>query len=261
MGFTIFRVYAWSERLALIEVAVPLALAAACRLYGSTRYLYRLIAQLGPYAGIPLLVLYFGIAESARSWTSATYHQKLGFWPFVIGRFTSYYYTSLNNGAGMLATSSWPSYKFEFTMEWLHKAPVIGHIFSAFVNLRYLELTRFLYGYGDEEFNNPSGIYGVIYDLGLPLGIVYFAMAGFLGALLFGAYRARRPAGLFLYPMFLLSYLEVLRYPYFGSSRAFTWVLGILVALAISRFHYRERAGIHATGDVPRETTESLPTP
>ena len=119
----------------------------------------RLLSSLGPFAALPLLIIYFGIAESVRSWTSSTYHQKLGFWQFVIGRSTSYYYPSLNNGAGVLATTQWPTYKFEVTLAWLHKAPLIGHLFSALVNLRSYALERFLGNFGDEEFNNPSGLF------------------------------------------------------------------------------------------------------
>ena len=247
LGFTLFRVYAWSERLALIEAAVPLVLAGALRLNGSPRRLSRLIVRFGPYAALPFLILYFGIAESVRSWSSATYHQRLGFWQFVIGRLTSYYYTSLNNGAGVLATTEWPTYKFEVTLAWLHKAPVIGRLFSAMVNLRYLEMQRFLGSFGDEEFNNPSGLFGVIYDVGLPLGVLYFAAVGFIATILLDAYRSSRQAGILLYPMFFLFFLEIFRYPYFGASRAFTWMLGIILAVAITRSaKYRESATMQA---------------
>ena len=234
LGFTLFRVYAWSERLALIEAVVPLALAVAPRLHASSKSTVRLISRLGPYAALPILVLYFGVAESVRSWTSSTYHQKLGFWQFVIGRLTSYYYSSLNNGAGVLTTTTWPTYKFEVTLGWLHKAPLVGHLFSALVNLRYYALERFLGNFGDEEFNNPSGLFGIIYDVGLPLGFIYFAAVGFAAALLLDAYRAGRRIGILLYPMFFLFFMEIFRYPYFGASRAFTWTLGILFVLVIT---------------------------
>jgi oligosaccharide repeat unit polymerase len=232
--FTLFRVYAWSERLALIEATVPLGMVAACRLNNSRNALFRWVATMGPYVALPFLLLYFGIAESARAWTSATYNQKLGFWQFVTGRLASYYYSSLNNGAGVLATSEWPSYHFENTLDWLHRAPLLGRLFSAAVDLKYFELERFLTSYGDPEFNNPSGLYGVIYDLGLPLGFAYFAVAGFFGGVLLRAYQARRWSGVLLYPMFFLFYLEVFRYPYFGSSRAFTWMLGIILATVVA---------------------------
>lgn len=233
--FTLFRVYAWSERLALIEATVPLALVAACRLNNSPSAFLRKVLRMGPYVALPFLLLYFGIAESARAWTSATYNQKLGFWQFVTGRLASYYYSSLNNGAGVLATAQWPTYHFENTLTWLHKAPLIGPLFSAAVNLQFFELEHFLNAYGDPEFNNPSGLYGVIYDLGLPLGFAYFAVTGFVGGVLLRAYEARRWSGVMLYPMFFLFYLEVFRYPYFGSSRAFTWMLGIILATVVAR--------------------------
>ena len=73
---------------------------------------------------IPLVILYFGAAEYARSWASDTYQGRLDFWEFALGRFASYYYTSLNNGASLLANSAWPTWTFEFTLEWLHRAPL-----------------------------------------------------------------------------------------------------------------------------------------
>jgi hypothetical protein len=236
LGCTLFRVYAWSERLALVELVVPFALAIGFRLYRSPKRLYRVIANLGPYVALPFLVTYFGIAESVRSWTYAIYNQKMTFWEFVLGRFVSYYYTSLNNGAGVLATSPWPTYKFETTLEWLHKAPIVGPLFSAAVNFRYSEVERFLSTYGDEEFNNPSAIYSVVYDLGLPLSFAYFAVVGLMAGILCGAYRSHARAGILLYPMFFLSFLELFRYPYFGASRAFTWTLGVVLAFAVTQF-------------------------
>jgi hypothetical protein len=231
--FTAFRVYAWSERLALIEFALPFGLSAAMFLKQASRGTARALAAAGPFIALPLLILYFGIAESVRSWSSATYQGRSDFWEFAVGRLASYYYTSLNNGAGMLATGAWPSFQFEYTLDWLHKAPIIGHLFSSYVDLRPARLDQFLRTFGDLEFNSPSGIYAVVLDLGLPLGLLYFAVVGMLGGALFQAYRSGMFFGVLLYPMFFLSFLEVFRYPYLGAPRAFTWALGILVAMML----------------------------
>jgi len=240
LALTVFRVYAWSERLALIETVVPFALAAGAVAARSERRAVRVFTWLGPFIAIPLLILYFGIAESVRSWTAAAYNGKLEFWDFAIGRMASYYYTSLNNGAALLAMQDWPTWRFEYTLLWLHKAPLsIGAAFSDWINVRFLQPEDLLTRYLDIEFNNPSGLYAVVSDLGLPLGVAYFAGVALVGGLLFRSYGAGRLGGALAYPMFFLSFLEVFRYPYLGQPRAFTWVLGIFAALLIVHFRTR----------------------
>ncbi len=228
---TAFRVYAWSERLALIEAVVPFGLSGAGRLGSAPGRMARCITRGGPFLGLPIFVLYFGAAEYVRSWSSTTYNGHSGFWEFAVGRLASYYYTSLNNGAGLLATAHWPSFHFEYTLWWLHKAPLVGTLFSSYVDLQVEETGRFLQKFGDLEFNNPSGIYSVIFDLGVPLGILYFALQGYLTGLLFRAFRSSSYLGALCYPLMYLSLLEIFRYPYLGAPRGFTWGLGIVVAI------------------------------
>ena len=231
--FTLLRVYAWSERLAMIEAAVPFGLAAAISMYRAGGRGARLV-RLGPFGAIPLLIVYFAAFEFFRSWNSATYNKHFSFWEFALGRIASYYYTSLNNGAGVLSTNDWPSYQFENVLNWLHRAPLVGRLFSSWVQLRQSQISVFLTKFGDVEFNNPSGLYSVIYDLGLPLGLLYFGLVAFAGGLLYRAYRVGTVTGVILYPIFFMTFLEVLRLPYLGSSRTFTCVLGAGLALLIA---------------------------
>ena len=234
VAFTLFRVYAWSERLAMIEASIPFGLAYFSSLAGGSGPVSRTISKFGPVVAIPTLILYFAVFEYVRSWQYAEYNKQYGFWEFATGRLASYYYTSLNNGAGVLATSNWPTYKFEYTLSWLHKAPGVGALFSGAVDLQYLQLDQFLAKFGDPEFNNPSGIYGVIYDLGLPCGALYFCAVGLIGGVMYRAYRAGSLAGVLFYPLFFITFLEVFRMAYLGMSRAFTWALGIGLALLVN---------------------------
>ncbi len=253
---TAFRVYAWSERLALIEAVLPLALMGAVRA-GRSRWLpLRVAVALGPFIALPLLMLYFGLAESVRSWSSDTYNGKLEFWDFVIGRMATYYYTALNNGAGFLATQDWPSFRFEYSFSMLHTAPLaVGRVFSALVGSHGPTFDAFLQRYADIEFNNPSGLYTVIYDLGIPLGIVYFALVGVIAGLLCRRHAAGSLSGALFYPMFFISYLEVFRYPYLGSGRAFAWALCALAVLALV---YRGRYSADRTRPRPAQTGRQM---
>lgn len=232
---TALRVYAWSERLALIEAAIPLGLAAAMRLNQSRGRISWFISRMGPVIALPALAFYFGIAEYFRSWTAAVYNGRTGFWEFALGRLASYYITSLNNGAGLLSTADWPTFQFQNTLAWFHALPVVGPIFASYVGVYPGQYPIFLATFEDPEFNNPSGIFSVIFDLGLPLGIVYFTLVGIAGGVFFRAYRSGSMVGVLFYPLVFLTFLEVFRYPYLGNQRAFTWVLGILIALSIGR--------------------------
>jgi hypothetical protein len=189
-----------------------------------------------------------------RSWTAASYNGKLDFWDFAIGRLASYYYTSLNNGAGMLQTMDWPTFRFEYTLLWLHKAPLaIGPWFSDWIHVAYLQPEQFLTQFLDIEFNNPSGLYAIVCDLGLPLGVLYLGVLAAAGGMLFRAYGAGRLGGALAYPMFFLSFLEIFRYPYLGQPRAFTWGLGILLALAVAQW----RARVAASPFVEDQTSDA----
>jgi hypothetical protein len=253
---TIFRVYAWSERLALIEALVPFGLALGAYAFKSPRRWVRALTLGGPFVALPGLILYFGMAEYVRAWTSSTYSGKLEFWDFAIGRMASYYYTSLNNGAGLLDTLNWPTYTFEYTLFWLHRAPLsLGPLFSAWVDLTHAQPQEFLEKFADPEFNNPSGLYAVVCDLGLPFAMAYFAFVAACGGYLFRAYSEGRLLGAVAYPIIFLSFLEVYRYPYLGQPRAFTWVVGMLIVAMVVKVcrAMRRSAGALNTRSSPHQ--------
>lgn len=236
LAFTLFRVYAWTERLALIEAAVPFGLAVGAMLAKLRAHPWPLLRAGGPYLALPLVILFFGASEYFRSWDSDTYRGKSDFWAFAIGRLASYYYTALNNGAGMFATVDHPTWRFEFVLLWLHTLPLpLARDFSALVNSPGYDFPEFLVRYGDVEFNSPTGLFAAIVDLGLPGGMLYLFAIGVVSGLCFTAYRHRRVLGIFGYPIFFISALEILRYPYLGTPRAFTWVVGIVLLWAVAR--------------------------
>lgn len=251
---TAFRVYVWSERLALIESLVPLGLAVGRWAAARPGAAGTLLRVAGPFAAIPLVILYFGAAEYARSWASDTYQGRLDFWEFALGRFASYYYTSLNNGASLLANSAWPTWTFEFTLEWLHRAPLgLGQPFSTLTGYAGRTFEQHLFTYQDPEFNSPSGLYAVVSDLGLTGAVVYMCAAGLLSGMAFRAYREGRLAGVLLYPIFFISFMEMYRYPYLGTARAFTWTCGIVLALLLAR--------VLAPAPAPASASASASTP
>jgi hypothetical protein len=256
LPLTIFRVYVWSERLSLIETIVPFALTAGRVLYTRREKVWRWMRYLGPYAALPVVLLYFGMSEYARSWSSPTYQGKTSFWEFVIGRFVSYYYTALNNGAGVVATTPEATWHAEHILEWAHRAPFgLGNFFSEYVGYSAQAKSSFnwfLRIYEDVEFNSNSGIYTPIADLGLHGALVYMLLIGIVSGACFRAYRSGVLFGVLLFPMFFITFLEIFRYPYLGAPRAFTWALGIALALAIVSFIPQNRRPVKPASAAPR---------
>jgi hypothetical protein len=243
---TVFRVYVWSERLALIEMLTPLGLAFGRWMAVQRSLRWQWIRRLGPYAALPVVLLYFGAAEYVRSWSSATYQGKMSFWEFALGRFVSYYYTSLNNGAGLVATTPEATWHFEHVLEWAHRAPFgAGRVFSEHVGFHADAKSSFLWflrTYEDVEFNSNSGLYTPIADLGVPGALVYMLLLGLVSGLAFRAYRAGRLGGVLLFPLFFISFFEIFRYPFLGQPRAFTWTLGIVLAVSLVFWQQHRRA-------------------
>lgn len=232
--FTLFRAYIWSERLAVAEAVVTLALALllAMPVPRPDQPVRRLIVRLGPYAALPGLFLFFALAEFFRTWSF--YQDRLSFWDFALGRFVSYYFTSLNNGAGLLATLDWPTGKFENVLSWLHTFPMgIGPLFSETVGLAEATNEIFLQRYADPEFNTSSSFAGVTMDLGVAGAIVYFFVSMFCGGILYARFVKGDLLGVMLYPSVLIALFESFRYCYWGTSRAFVWFAGAVLVLAV----------------------------
>jgi hypothetical protein len=241
MLFTLTRVYIWSERLALVEAVIPLALALLTHTSPKPEHKVRsFFYWLGPYAALPAVFLFFAFAELFRSWSY--YDARMGFWEFALGRFVSYYYTSLNNGAGMLTTADWPNATFQHVLLWLHKFPLgIGLAFSDIVGLNEFNMenpptaaTReFLQRYGDPEFNTPSSFLSVTFDLGVAGALLYFFITMFIGGILCSRYLKGDLVAVLLYPSVLVALFESFRYPYWGTSRAVVWLLGTVVVVGV----------------------------
>jgi len=231
MGLTLFRAFAWAERLAFVEVVCVFLLFGI----GHSERLAsrRIFLAAFPIVGAFGLVLFFGAAEYFRSWSSYYSQHESSFWAFILQRMLNYYYQALNTGAGMITVLDWPSWQFGNTLDWLHKFPVLlGPIFRY---LTQINTTQYLERFGDPEFNNASGLFGVLFDIGLAPSILLLALTGVLAQ---SSYRAfRQPSNVFalFYPVLFLTLIEFFRYWYLGSSRAFLLVTSLALAAMLAR--------------------------
>lgn len=229
---TVARVYVWEERLALIEIIVPaLVIALPCvrPRKGFLWDIFRLFIKYGPFFAIPCLLVFFGVTEMFRSWSY--YEGEYNFSDFVVSRVATYYYTALNNGAGLLDRFDWPAYKGTFLMEWLYQAPFgIGAAIAKEVGIRESPADRFLTQFADPEFNNMSGIFPPFYDVGILGGFCYFILLGLLAGTLYRRFRLGTRAGILLFPTLFTACMELLRVLYLNNPRTIVIYLGAALA-------------------------------
>ncbi|NGZ88032.1 hypothetical protein [Duganella aceris] len=223
----VFRVFAWGERLALVEAAVAIGFVWVS--FGELRrpWMRRLMPWL-PLIGVVAVVLLFAVGEYFRSWASHYAATRTTFWGFILQRLTNYYFTALNTGAGMLTMYEWPKYTMETTLLWVHKLPVFGPMFSYLMHLRpssYMQL------YGDAEFNNPSGVFPIFADLGIAGTLTLMLLLGALAKYVYSTWRDSATIGGTMYFLFLMTFMELFRYFYLGSPRCFMVVLGFTLAI------------------------------
>lgn len=228
------RMLAWGERLALIELLVPWAIAqlAFAQVYRVSRWqLFSLL----PLAAPLLLYGIFTATEYFRSWT--TYQREYdSIWAFTLERLLAYYATASNNGIGLLAeTDRWPLFSGRYVAEWLHLMPVVGDLLRASVGDGHQQYYSFLERFARPEFSNPSGLFPIVFDIGYAGSMLYFLAVGLLIGRLWVLWRLHSPAGLLFYPVMVLFLVELLRFNYLASSRFFPAALALLFLWSVAR--------------------------
>src|SRR5262249_5350624 len=115
-----------------------------------------------------------------------------------------------------------------------HSFPLgIGAWFSEMVGLHGDIGQVFLQRYGDPEFNTGSSFACVTLDLGVAGATLYFFLSTFCAGILYSRFVKNDPLAVMLYPAVLVATFESFRYPYWGTPRAFVWLLGTLIVLAV----------------------------
>ncbi|MEO8668812.1 MAG: hypothetical protein ABI399_09865, partial [Bauldia sp.] len=165
----IFRAWVWSERLAIIEIVLPVLVIHVGRVMRHKG----ILVKSGPLLGIIALAFLFGIGEYFRSW-QIYQHQGYSLGQFMAARLFGYYATALNNGAAAVVLQP-TSYRPVATALFLDNLPVFK---SDPYALSYDQSWRiFLSRYANPEFNNGSGIFAPILDYGAALGVlVWFGL-------------------------------------------------------------------------------------
>lgn len=226
------RAFLLSERLAVLELAVPLVAIAGLRLSVHRRKIARHVVRLAPVMLLPFLLTLFGAFEYARSWQFYKSHGGTSFVDFVVVRFAGYYATAYNNAAVAQYHGTFPGRLPYWVMEWFWTAPVVSQL-GLYRRLSGGSATD-RYGvaisqYGNPEFNNPGGLGVPFVDLGLAGGLFFLFTLGLVAGLCWRSALAGRPLGMLVYPVVLTGLFELPRYLYLSQGR----VLPALVALLL----------------------------
>lgn len=227
------RTIAWSERLGLIEVFLPLILIFLTS-KEFKKPVNRGIIKVAPYLGLIGLIVFFGAAEYFRSWAAEGQYGSHSLLSYMVERFYLYYQTSLNNGCGLLTEMQWPELKGQYSLLWLYNFPIIGENLSDWVGISHA-YSQFLNNYGRLGFTTFSGIYPVFYDFGLFGGFFYAAIWGGCLGMFYSQFSKINGPGLLLYPVTFAALTETLRLLYMGTTHIFPVVAFILIGYFLLR--------------------------
>lgn len=241
-----------SERLALIELVVPLML--SCLLLRRVSRRHRVAQQnlvrLAPILGGVLLFFVFSAFEYSRSWLGFYAAHESSFWKFSALRLLGYYSTALNNGALLYGSLAEPLNAPYFTFAFAWKFPLVKElVYSLFPAVPFNEASymNLLGSQANPEFNNPGGLFLPLADFGAAGGLLYWALCGMACGYLYRQFLKRSAAGLFLYPVVFTSLIEASRILYWADGRFFPPMFVLVVSVL---FLFREPLSRHVNAVV-----------
>lgn len=239
-----------AERLALIELVVPLVAVFALRTASAGAPRARAMVRAVPVVVVPLVFVVFGIFEYSRSWVFYRQRTTIGYPQFIAERIGGYYATAYNNGQMQLSFESRPGRVPYSTIEALWTAPG-SSLYGGYPAGGGMDPTD-LYNlilklHGNPEFNSPGGLVIPFVDWGTVGGLVLLAVLGGLVGLAYRRCVDGHGWGVVLFPALTTGLFELPRYIYWTLGR-FVPSLVALVAVGVlaGRAERRSRAGAAA---------------
>lgn len=233
---TLIRAILISERLALVELLVPLGVVLLSR--ARWTLIRRSLVRFAPVLAGSAVFALFAIGEYFRSWiTHYQYYYSGSYLQFAAERFLGYYATAVNNAAvhyhyGQMEPAAQ-------TLGSLLTFPVLGERITAFYESTFnirpdldLDLLKL---YANPEFNNVAMVGNLISDFSPLFAPV---VAFFIGAISYSIYRSftrGRMIGMLLYPSWFVGLLEISRIYYWPGGRYFPVLAFLFVSLILFR--------------------------
>lgn len=239
LGLAVIRSFFYGERLALIEVALPLIIIFVV-VDSPGRNRSRILGGLHvPKAIVPVVMLpalwaVFALFEYSRSWLYYRNVVDSPFAEYVSTRLLGYYTTTVNNGAlyhEILADQQHDPY-FSFAFVW--DAPFLGSLLGS-PNILGASPREWwsssLENLANPEFNNEGTFLVTDADLGTPLSMIYWAALGLLVGYVYNRARAGDLRFTIAYASLFIGLLEISRINYWTQGRFIPVVVGLLILL------------------------------
>jgi hypothetical protein len=215
------RAFLLAERLALIEVLVPLGVVLALHGARSSSERTRAAVRLAPLVMLPALLVVFGAFEYSRSWAFFSTRTNRSFLEFTALRLNGYYATSYNNGQLSLTyMRNRSGLPFE-SVSGFWAAPGIEQAAGGALEQEHAQRWNdVLTLHGTLELNSPGGLVVPFLDYGIVGGlVVFFAAGGVIGLTYRWCVAGRLPAVL-LYPVITTGLFELPRFFFWTTGRA-----------------------------------------
>jgi hypothetical protein len=260
LALSLIRSFVHAERLALIEIAIPvlvllvqLGWAASNRTMARSR---RLGLMLAPVWAPLLVLLIFGTFEYSRSWQSYyRYKEKrAGYTSFVLHRFEGYYATAANNSA-LWYDQMTPQLTLPYTsLQWFWQFPMLSEHYG-YDKVTPVDPERewrmILRTRANGEFNNAGALLPVASDFGVAGAAVYWLLAGFVVGRAYALYRRSDVRGLLAYPILATGLFEMGRILYWSEGRAFPSLVAIGCTLPFLARSRVRAAGVDEPAGAP----------
>lgn len=219
-----------SERLALIELAVPMVTVFFAVGTPLRRRSRQVLLQLGPVIFLPVVVGAFGVFEYFRSWVFYAPLKQQSFLEFMLDRLAGYYATAYNNGALALHAAQGITRLPYQSVEVLWTAPGVG-LLDLYGRLSFhispTSYDTLLLQHANPEFNSPGGLAIPFLDYGLGGGLAFLLLAGSLIGIVYRELRDRTSWATLLYPLLVTGLFELPRYLYWAQGRITPALLGL----------------------------------
>lgn len=220
----------YAERLALIEVLVPLLVIAALTTDPRTRR--GVFVRLAPIFGVPALWALFAVSEYSRSWIFYEQNTAMGFPAWVSLRLLGYYTTSFNNSALFFSQTQSTEVVPYFSLSGFWNAPGIEQLLPhpGFGGIApeqwWAGALSFL---SNPEFTNAGSFLVVAGEFGPLLAIAYWLLVGAIAGAAFRAMTQGSVPALIANATLFISILELPRIMYWSLGRATPILIGIVL--------------------------------
>jgi hypothetical protein len=237
LSLAILRAAIYSERLAFLELIIPLMVLRLVEPASPKRSrALKSLIRFAPVLGIAGVYVIFTGFETVRSWSIYYSARESSLWLFGFWRLVGYYVTAVNNSAYVILTLGHALRAPYQTLNFLWEFPVLNlyvrELFN-WVHLDYEGYMHLLAVGANPEFNNWGGLLSPVIDFGVAGALGYWSFIGLVTGYLYSLFLRKHPLGLCIYPVVYLTLSEVPRYLYWGEGRAFPALSFLLFSAAV----------------------------